>query len=1149
MSLTQSTTTPFIPVVIGSTKRSTAKQYATTEAQLEVWLASKQSVEANCAYNEIASIWLTGDLDTDRIKVSLQNVVERHGALRSTFGEDGQTVLVHDTVEIDIRYLDLSGQSGETLEQSLASVVQTEARTPFDTENGPLFRAVLQKLDHERHKLTFTGHHLILDGWSLALFCRDLGYFYDRLSGVNRDPLSASNQYEEYAQAITEYHQSDAGKTDEQFWVNHFQDEIPVLDLPTTRQRPNLRTYVARRYDHLLPVELIDQVQKLGARSGCSLFNTMLAAFNCFVARISGNDDFCIGIPTAGQAAMDRTELMGHCVNTMPLRTKIDTAESFETYLKQSRTELLDAFDHQRYSYGTLLRRLAPPRDPSRPPMISVSFNLDPVIDRQELGFHGFEVEVVVEPRLFENLEWFINGVIREDRSVELQVQYNTDLFSAEAMAFYFDGFETFLHELAANPDIPILQPNVMNIAQRQQVIVDWNQTELEIPSESTLHQEFTRQANLTPDKVAVQFDDQKLTYQQVEMASNQVARYLQSEGVKAGDLVGICVERSAEMLVNLFGILKSGAGYVPLDPAYPIDRLQYMCDHSGLKLVVTQQHLIEKVRSFGKPMILMDQSKAQIQQLNHSAVPSQNRPDQICYVIYTSGSTGKPKGVQVPHGSVVNFLYSMKKTPGFTSEDSVLAVTTLSFDISVLELYLPTISGGRVVILDSKTASDGFRLADQIQQNDITLLQATPSTWRLLIQSGWEGKKDLKVLCGGEPMPSDLVGPLLDRCSQLWNMYGPTETTVWSAAFQITDKNAPILIGKPIGNTQIYLLDQNGNEVPPGCEGEVFIGGAGVTLGYKNREDLTAERFVANRYRNPFANYVSDKLYRTGDLARFCHDGNIQFLRRTDKQVKVRGFRIELEEIENVIQTHPLVTQNVVVVRDDKPGDAKLVAYYVGDENAISASDLRNHSKQSLPYYMIPQHFVHLNAMPQTNNGKVDYKSLPSPGSAELERPRLETNPGRSSSNIPESDSLTAAEIFLMDCWKGILETDDVETTDLFFDIGGHSLLVMRVISVVKENTGIELGPQDFLTLTLEQMADRISDSHRFQSESDLELKAGKERAEARSTDTQSEDRSLEGKSLNKTIGDENSDQIDSSEKGSEKPKNIFRKLKGFWD
>ena len=1046
-------------------------RYPSTEAQLEVWLSSKQSVEANCAYNEIASLTFAGGtLDADRIQQAITQVVDRHPALRCTLSEDGQEVTVGPSV-FEFQTLDFRGQSAEEVQEALSEIIINEASTPFDLVNGPLLRCVLQLISDTESKLTITAHHVILDGWSLALLCQDLGHFYAVLGGQEREPLPLANCYFKYSGAMDEYFDSPDGKADEEFWVQQFADHIPVLNLPTEKKRPSLRTYFAHRYDHHFSAELVEKVRKVGAKSGCSLFNIMLAAFNAWVARISDTDDFCVGIPTAGQAAADHPELIGHCVNVMPLRNKVDIESSFSDYMKQCRGTLLDALDHQRYSYGTLLRKLAPPRDPSRPPMLSVSFNLDPAIDANELGFDDLEVDLLVEPRSFENFEWFVNGVINKDKSVEMQVQFNTDLYSAKSMKFLFEGFETFLEGVAADPTTRIADVHLMSIPQREKVIVEWNATELAYPVDSTLHGEFSKQANKTPDSVAVVFADQELTYSDVESRSNQIARFLQSQNIGAGDLVGICVNRSADMLVYLYGIMKAGAGYVPLDPVYPTDRLEYMCDHSGLKLVVTESELTTRVEELGKPQLAIDESADEINKLSDAAVEPTSSPSDICYVIYTSGSTGKPKGVQVPHGPVVNFLYSMKDCPGFTENDSVLAITTLSFDIAVLELYLPTVSGGKVVILDSMTAADGTKLAKQIADHDISLLQATPATWRMLIDNQWEGKRDLKVLCGGEPMPKDIVGALLERCGELWNMYGPTETTVWSAAYRITDAEAPILIGKPIGNTQIYILDKDGNEVPVGCEGEVFIGGAGVTLGYRNQPEMTESRFIRNRYRNPFVDYVSDRLYKTGDLARYRFDGNIEFLRRNDKQVKVRGFRIELGEIEETLSKHSAVSQTAVIVREDTVGDARLVAYVVGKEDQTNVSgQLRDHLRASLPHYMVPQHFVELDKFPQTNNGKIDFKALPAPSH---------------DSNVSESDGgavpETAAEKYLAGVWASILELDDLWLNDTFFDVGGHSLLVMKVIAAVEEKTGVKLGPQEFLVSTLEQMADRLSKAYGF--------------------------------------------------------------------
>lgn len=1139
------TTTEF-PLALGTA--SIEKRYAASEAQLEVWLSSQQSQEANCAYNEISSLIFTGELDVDRLRQAVDHVVMRHESLRSTFSADGQDVLVHSYIawgfeQIDCRQKDCRHNQPHDPRGCVDAVLKSQASTPFDLVQGPLLRLVLQRLADDQHKLTVTAHHLVMDGWSLGVFCNDLGHFYDLLGGADHRELPPADQYDDYAQAMENWLESDAGQADEAFWLDQFSDQIPVLDLPTQRSRPAIRTYNGQRHDHLLNPELVKGIRAVGAKSGCSLFNAMLAAFNAWVARISGSDDFCVGIPTAGQAALDKPELLGHCVNTMPLRTRVDVELPFVDYIKDCRNSLLDAFEHQRYSYGTLLRKMAPPRDPSRPPMLGVSFNVDPVLDTSAMGFSGLDVEIVIEPRRFENFEWFINGVIQQDQSIELQVQYNCDLFSEESIAAWFSGFETFLQEVVRCPDAAINQLHLMSIPQRQQVIVDWNATEMEYPVASTLPAEFSRQTMQTPDRVAVVFGDQQLTYREVETRSNQIARFLQTHhDVKAGDLVGICVERSADMLVNLFGIMKSGAGYVPLDPAYPGDRLQYMCDHSGLNLIVTQSELTSRVAEFNKPLVAIDDASEAIEQIDAGPLEVRCTPQDICYVIYTSGSTGKPKGVQVPHGAVVNFLYAMQQTPGFTADDSVLAVTTLSFDIAVLELYLPTISGGRVVIVNSLTAADGDKLAANLRTHDISMLQATPATWRLLIEADWQGKDDLKVLCGGEPMPQDLVAPLLDRCAELWNMYGPTETTVWSAAYRIENSDDPILIGKPIGNTQIYILDSNGREVPVGSEGEIFIGGAGVTLGYRNQPEMTEERFVANRYRNPFADYVSDRLYKTGDVGRYRSDGNLQFLRRNDKQVKVRGFRIELEEIEQNIKSHPAVAQNVVIVREDTPGDTRLAAYLiVKPGQTVTAAQLRDHLRESVPYYMVPQNFVQLEKMPQTNNGKIDYKALPAPTeSADGQRENHNVS-GEHDEDMPMP--ATAAEQYLAGVWQSVLAIDDVTLYDTFFDIGGHSLLAMKVIAQVKEKTGVAIGPQEFLMSTLEQMADRLSEAF---PEADTTAEVGEEAGQESAFEEPAETESAENP--DNVAQTNNAQATPDAKANSEKPPSAFRRLTGFW-
>ena len=1103
-------------VVVGATSSNTP--FPATEGQLELWLSSKQSVEANCAYNEITTLTFKGELDAVALKQSLYQIVERHSGLRATFSDDGQQMIVADQMELNWQEFDFSDLDEADLEIERLKVIQAQACTPFDLEKGPLFRVVLQKSSVDKHHLTLTAHHIVLDGWSLGVICNDLGFIYDQLTGATQGELPFANDYQEYSRRMSEYFQSDEAESDEQFWRDQFANDVPVLDLPIDLNRPSLRSYFARRHDHLLDATLVESLRQLGAKSGCSIFNTLLAAFECYVARISGCHDFCIGIPTAGQTALDLPELIGHCVNTMPLRSKVDVDERFSDYIKKSRSNLLDCLEHQRYSFGKLLSKINVQRDPRRAPMLAVSFNVDPAIDTTSIGFTGLDVQVSVEPRMFENFEWFINGIIRSDKAIELQVQYNTDLFTSSAVKWLFEGFEGFLSQLSLDFDQRIWELPTMSLPQRQKVIVDWNATDREYCLTCTLHGLIASQARRTPAKTAIEFQDRKLTYRQLDEESNQWANYLTSKGIGSGQLVGLCVPRSEQMVVALLGILKSGAGYVPLDPAFPNERLNYMCEQSNLELVVSDETVRSHVAQFGKPFVVIQEIADEIAAQSVEPASIYVKADDTCYVIYTSGSTGNPKGVNVPHGAVANFLQSMADEPGINSDDKVLAVTTLSFDIAVLELYLPLITGGVSVIASKEMTTDGLSLANAIEDHGITLFQSTPATLRLMITSGWTGSSKLKVLCGGEPMPADLVAPLLERCGELWNMYGPTETTVWSSVFRIKQSDAPLLVGKPIANTQIYLLDSRLQPVPVGCDGEIYIGGAGVTLGYLHQAELTNERFVDNPWFNPFVEYCSNKIYKTGDLGRYKHDGNIEFLRRNDKQVKVRGFRIELGEIESKIKAIAQISEAVAMVREDAPGDTRLVAYWVDrPDSPVSVEQLRAGLKESLPYYMVPQFLIPLSQMPQTNNGKIDYKSLPTPAQSTNKQEPFDDR------------SFTAAERLVASIWSKLLNIDDIEVSDNFFDLGGHSLLVMQAITEIEANTGARLDPPEFLVGTLEQLAGKVNDEAEIVEEDQLN--------NGHQSDTQ-----LETPASNST---DNSTELESDNPNG----SIFKTIKGFWD
>jgi amino acid adenylation domain-containing protein len=593
---------------------------------------------------------------------------------------------------------------------------------------------------------------------------------------------------------------------------------------------------------------------------------------------------------------------------------------------------------------------------------------------------------------------------------------------------------------------------------ERQRQLDGWNETGRPYPQESIA--EYLQRGFAEPSAEALTMDGVHLRYAELESRSNRLAHYLRAQGARRGDLVGLSLARSPEMVVALLGILKSGAAYLPLDPAFPAERLKFMLEDSGAGLLVTETALLSSLPAFAGNTVCVDRDEDLIAAQSAAPLPESPGPDDRAYVIYTSGSTGKPKGVQVLQRNVVNFLQSMARQPGIGKEDRLLAVTTLSFDISVLELLLPLSVGATVVLASREASADGLQLRELLETGRISLMQATPSTWRLLLAAGWQGDGQLKVLCGGEALPRDLAEMLHSRCGELWNLYGPTETTVWSTVSRLYDADAPVLIGRPIDNTRVYVLDEQRQPLPLGVYGELYIGGAGVTGGYLNRPELTAERFVAD----PFV--AGERLYRTGDRVRYRADGSLEYHSRIDNQVKVRGFRIELGEIEAALSAHPALQEAAVMVREDQPGDQRLVAYYVVTEGQPlpTASELRSHLRLSLPDYMLPQHFRELPELPRTPNNKLDRKALPG----------LASNATQASAR-EHVEPTTPTEKAVAALWQEILRDAKIGADDNFFELGGHSLASVQVIAWAKRTYSVALHPLSLVTDSLARIAQEI--------------------------------------------------------------------------
>lgn len=1034
---------------------------ASTEAQREIWLACQLGSDATLAYNESVTLDLRGALDLVALRAALQTLVERHDALRATFSADGEQMLLAEQLQLELPEDDLRKLAAEARDAALRAAAEQAVSKPFDLQRGPLFRAHLLRLADDHVAVVLSAHHIVCDGWSFGVLLTDLGLL---LAGGHAD-LPPVVAFADFARALSERKGSAEHAADESFWLGRYADLPAVLELPCDHPRGRARGFASRCIDHTLRPELVTELRQFGARSGATLFSTLLAGFGALLQRLSGSEEVVIGVPAAGQTLPGFGHTVGHGVNLLPLRIAPDPAKPLAASLPKVQGSVLDGFEHQHYTFGTLLQKLLVERDPSRVPLAAVMFNLDQPFDVQ--GFGELQPQLHSNPRCAENFELFVNAVPQVDGSLLLECQYASWLYGEQTVRRWLAAFEMLLRGAISQSESPLGDLEIAPDDDRAR-LKSLNATALPLPQDLRLHALLQSQAARSPDATALCHGDTRLSYAQLWARAYRFAHTLRARGVQRGTRVGLCLPRDEDMVPALLGVLVAGAGYVPLDPGFPAARLRDMAEDAQLTMLVTKSECADALSWPRDRSLWLDADTDEIQSHPDSAPqPDGQRDatgDSLAYMIYTSGSTGKPKGVMLPHRAVVNFLLAVAQKPGLNSDDTLLAVTTLSFDIAVLELMLPLSVGATVLLASREQAGDGFALRELLEQSRATAMQATPSTWRLLLGAGWAGNPGLKALVGGEPLPPDLASHLRSSCATVWNMYGPTETTVWSTCWQLPDDNTPIAIGAPLGNTQVWVLDPRGGLCPIGVPGEIHIGGASVALGYWQREQLTAERFVPD----PFATDAGSRMYRTGDRGRWRNDGLLEHMGRLDFQVKLRGFRIELGDIESHLADHPQVAQALAMVREDIAGDARLVAYVVPREpaSAPATGELREHLKQGLPAYMVPQHIVLLPALPLLPNGKIDRKQLPSP-LAERATPAERRLP------------VTASQKLVAHAMEKVLHLPGLALDDDFFALGGHSLVAAQLAARLREQTGLDLQMRTvFDAPTIDGLA-RWIDSH----------------------------------------------------------------------
>jgi amino acid adenylation domain-containing protein/non-ribosomal peptide synthase protein (TIGR01720 family) len=1027
-------------------------------AQQRLWFL--EQLEPNQAiYNIPIVIRLMGRLNGPALEQCLGVVMDRHEVLRTVFqtlDEYPVQIIRHGlsfiTASVDVSWLD-----HEARESIAAQLAADEAQRPFDLSHGPMIRARLLRIEKGDQILLLTIHHIAFDAWSRDLLIREITKLYSAFQSGGPSPLSELPiQYADFAVRQRHLLQGEYLNNLISYWKRQLSPLPPRLDLPTYHGGLGKRTFGGALQSLTLSPVTGNNLAMIGRRQRVTLFMITLAALKILLYRYTAEVDIVVGTPISNRNQNEFEGLIGFFLNTLVLRTELDGNPNFCELLERVRKTALDAYTHQELPFERLVEELQPERDLKSTPIFQVMFIYQvateqglPRLPGLNLKQHEFDTRLA---------RYELTFVITEKgRELTIALEYDRGLYDPNMITGILGHLRTLLDEITINLDRRLSGLSILSDRERHQLTIDWNDTQKDFPENVDINELIEIQVERMPDSIAVLFEDEQLSYEGLNQRANQLANYLKGAGVRSEVKVGIGIERSLAALVAWLGVLKAGGAYIPLDPAYPADRLSFILKDVRTSILLTQDSLVTRFSQNEIRMICLDTDWETIAGQSVNNLPREATADNTAYVIYTSGSTGTPKGVEICRRAVVNFLESMHRQLSLGEHDILFSVTSLSFDIAALELLLPLVIGGRVVIASREAVSSGIGLLTSLTESAASVMQGTPTVWQIMLESGWPGNKELKILCGGESLSQELASRLRDKSAQVWNLYGPTETTIWSTVLRTEAACGPVSIGRPIGNTEIYLLDATMNLMPAGVRGELHIGGVGLARGYYNRPELTAEKFIAD----PIGHNPGRRLYRTGDLGCYRPDGNVEFLGRSDGQVKIRGFRIELGEIEAVINSHPSVRQSVVLVREDQPGQKRIVAYIVPAQvPAPSVGELRRHLTVNLPEYMIPSAVIPLDKMPLTPNAKIDRRALPAPDDS---RPLLEEE---------YVEPQTPTEQILANLFSELLGVKRIGIYDNFFDLGGHSILSIQVVARANQN-GLRLTPkQVFNHPTIAQLA-----------------------------------------------------------------------------
>ncbi len=1021
-----------------------ANRFPLAESQREMWIGAQMRPEAAGPHHACTGLYLDGNLDVELLRQAIRLVVQRHEGLRCTFSEDGTEAIVNPTFTPEVPVHDLSGLAEAERDTRVNKILHQEAQRLLDLAAGPLVDFQILKLSSHRHLLVFTAQMIVCDGWSHYVVFEDMGAIYSALAGGTEPSLNPAVPMREFAEWEQANASSDEARECEAFWFSQFKTVPPPINLPTPRPRPPARTFEGDRREFTLPPELYQNIKRLAKEQKNSYFAVLLATFQVWLYRLSGIRDLVVGVPFAAQGPLGMDSLVGQCANILPLRVQLESAEPFTSVLRKTWSNVLDAQEHWNFTYGRLISQLDLPRDPSRIPLVSLLFNIDPPMAK--VKFSNLKYQFITGPRYYFQYDLGFN-LVEDGGTVRVECDYNRNMFDGEIVQCWLSGYQALLEAALKNPDQPVGRLPILDEKETHRLLKGDTEARPVDDHSSTIHALIEAQVQRTPDAIAATCEGASLKYRELDQRSDRLSSYLQTLGVGTDTVVGVCVERSLGMLVALLSILKTGSAYVLIDPSSPREHFAHVLSDTRMPVALANDRTISCLSEASVHVVRLDQEVAADVNDHAAARPSSTDPEHLACVIYKSSPDGKLKGVEITHRAVVNLLLSMQRKPGLGPKDAVLSLGPFSSHAEAFELWLPLTVGARIMIAPSSTVLDSDALGRVIDEQGITALQTTPSAWRMLVASGWKANRRLKALCTGEALQADLAGRLAEACGEVWNIYGAVETTFAAMAGRIHN-GAPVTLGHPIGNTRVTLVDEQFELVPVGVPGEIVISGLGLARGYRNLASLTAEKFISR------SNGGQDlsRLYRTGDIARYLPNGDIEFVDRCDRQVQIRGSPVQLGEIEKVFRKHPAVLDVVVSFRDDIGNEPGLAAYIVTNnkEQAKSASgngevvkELGRLVRGALPEYMLPARIVVLEALPREADGTVDRTALPTPMGEG--RPEFEDHVAPSNK----------AEETLAGIWQELLNLPKVSVNDSFFDLGGKSLLAVRLFVGSSRNSG----------------------------------------------------------------------------------------------